>query len=351
VRNFRVERKVIEDAAQSVCSLYLVPEDGQPLPRYEAGQYLTLKLDLPGGSVTRCYSLSESPRPDGYRISVKRMPAPPGGDFPAGVSSNGLHDHVVVGSVLAIRAPAGHFHLNRCHVPVVLIAGGIGITPMLSMIGACVAEQPWRDVHLFVGVRNGREVVMRAELEALAAKRKNVQVRWCFSDPLPEDSAGRDYQHRGWIDVALLRSELIPGPHHYYLCGPGPMMESLVPALEDWGVPDSHIHFEAFGPASVKRRNAADVASNSAAGEAEMVVTFARSGKQVTWTGEGNLLELAEANGIDVDSGCRAGGCGTCQTTIREGEVYYPEPPDFDPEPGTCLICVCRPKTRVTLEA
>jgi ferredoxin len=86
--------------------------------------------------------------------------------------------------------------------------------------------------------------------------------------------------------------------------------------------------------------------------DAGIVVTFARSGKQLTWLpSSGNLLKFAESNGIAVKFGCRAGSCGTCQTTIQAGEVSYLQPPDYDPEPGTCLLCSCTPKTSVTLEA
>jgi ferredoxin len=139
-------------------------------------------------------------------------------------------------------------------------------------------------------------------------------------------------------------------PYQFYICGPNPMMESLVPALEDWGVPDARIHFEAFGPASVKRRSA--VAAPLAGESSGLTVSFARTGKTLNWQpSAGSLLEFAEANGVAVDSGCRAGGCGSCQTTIRSGEVAYSQAPDFDPEPGSCLLCVCTPKSNVTLEA
>ena len=85
---------------------------------------------------------------------------------------------------------------------------------------------------------------------------------------------------------------------------------------------------------------------------ADIMVTFAKSGKHLAWQEDaGSLLDFAEANGIHVDSGCRAGGCGSCQTTITSGEATYRQTPDFDPEPGTCLLCVCTPKTSVTLEA
>lgn len=354
-RTFLVERKVAEDAAESVCSFYLQPEDGQTLPTYLPGQFLTFQLEIPkaeGGSehILRCYSLSDAPRQDGYRVSIKRALAPAGSAVAPGRSSNFFHDQVAIGSRLQVRAPSGHFHIERSDAPVVLVSGGIGITPMLSMLNWCLAEQPGREVWLFYGVRHGRELVMKSHLDALAAAHPNFHLRFCFSDPLPDDIAERDYQHRGRIDVQLLRMQLPLKPYHYYICGPTPLMESLVPALEDWGVPDAHIHYEAFGPASIKRKQV--VAQPVIATEdSDIVVTFAKSGKQLQWQpAAANLLEFAEANGIAVDSGCRAGGCGSCQTTIRAGEVSYRQEPEFDPEPGNCLLCVSIPKTSVTLE-
>jgi len=358
-RTFRVERKVVEDAAQSVCSFYLMPQDGQALPPFRPGQFLTFRLDLPtatGGTeqIVRCYSLSDAPRPDGYRVSIKRLLPPVGSQVPPGRSSGFFHDHVDVGSLLQVRAPAGHFHIDRSDAPVVLIGGGIGITPMLSMLSWCLNEQPAREVWLFYGVRDGSELMMQARLEALAAAHHNFHLRFCFSRPRAEESARSAAHHRGRIDVQLLRMELALKPYHFYICGPTSLMESLVPALEDWGVPDAHIHFEAFGPASIKRRRAATSPATipqNGAEDAGIVVTFAQSGKQFPWQpAAGSLLEFAEANGIAVDSGCRAGGCGTCQTTIRVGEVAYRQPPDYDPDPGTCLLCVCVPRANVTLE-
>jgi ferredoxin-NADP reductase len=203
-------------------------------------------------------------------------------------------------------------------------------------------------------VRHGRELVMKPHLEALAAAHPNFHLHMCFSDPLPEDEAGRDYQHRGRIDLDLLRMQLPLKPYHFYVCGPTPMMESLVLGLEDWGVPEARIHFEAFGPASIKRKQATTTAFSVAQTEVAdtgIVVTFAQSGKQLPWQPtSGSLLEFAEKNGITVNSGCRAGSCGSCQTTIRTGEVAYLQAPEYDPEPGTCLLCVSKPKTSVTLD-
>lgn len=367
-RPFRVDRTVIEDAAQSVCSFYLVPEDGQALPAFLPGQFLTFKLDVPTAAGTsepliRCYSLSDAPRPDYYRVSIKRIPAPAGSDLPPGRSSGHFHERVSIGSVLQVRAPGGHFHIGQsdqsgrsdpCDAPVVLIAGGIGLTPLLSMLNWCLAEQAGREVWLYYGVRHGSELVQRAHLESLATTHANFHLRFCFSNPQPTEREGHDYHHRGRVDVDLLRRQLPLKPYHFFICGPTPMLASLVAGLEDWGVPDARIHFEAFGPASIKRRSApAGVTAALAAVPAqEIIVTFAKSGKRLAWQADSaSLLEFAEANGITIDFGCRAGSCGTCQTNIQAGEVSYPQPPDFDPEPGSCLLCSCVPKTSVTLEA
>jgi ferredoxin-NADP reductase len=357
LRTFRVERKVFENDARSICSFYLRPEDGNVLPPFLPGQYLTFQLDVPmaaGGTeqIVRCYSLSDSPHDDHYRISIKRISSSAGEGGAPGRSSNYFHDHVEVGSSLQVRAPAGHFHIDRSDSPVVLIAGGIGITPMLSMLNRCLAEQPGREVWLFYGVRNSREMVMKSHFESLAATQANFHLRMCFSDPLPEDARVNGTPYPAHVDVRLLRIELPLKPCHFYVCGPSPMMETLVPALEEWGVPESRIHFEAFGPASIRSATATNWPSQGLPSDSDILVTFAQSGKQLAWTqASGTLLELAEANKIAINTGCRVGGCGTCQTTIQAGEVSYRQSPDFDPEPGTCLLCVCMPRTSVTLEA
>jgi ferredoxin-NADP reductase len=194
-------------------------------------------------------------------------------------------------------------------------------------------------------------VAWKSHIESVAANHPNFHLQLCWSNPLPGDVLGRDFHRRGHIDLELLRRQLPLKPYHFYICGPTTMLQSLVPALADWGVPDRRIHFEAFGPASIQRKSAAPGLATVPDETAGLVVSFSRSGKQLPWqSAAGTLLEFAEAQGIAVDSGCRAGGCGTCQTTILAGEVAYRQTPDFDPEPGTCLLCVCTPKTSVTLE-
>jgi ferredoxin-NADP reductase len=361
LRPFIVESKKTEDTGAQVCSFYLVPEDGQALAEFRPGQFLTFRLDIAAANgdvnaVIRCYSLSDAPNPSHFRVSIKRAPAPAGSTFAPGISSNYFHDHVQVGSRLHVRAPSGHFYLDRSDAPTVLIGGGIGITPMLSMLNWCLANQPTREIWLFYGVRDSGELVMTSDLYALAKAHDNFHLHLCFSNTGASHqvaSPGKEvHHHQSRVDVTLLRRLLPLKPYHFYICGPGPMLASLVPALEDWGVPDARIHFEAFGPASVRRKSAADAPAAAALMDSQaVVVSFKKSGKEISWQpGMGSLLDLAEANGVPASSGCRAGVCGSCQTNILAGEVTYTQVPDFDPEPGSCLLCVCTPKSAVTLE-
>jgi ferredoxin-NADP reductase len=261
----------------------------------------------------------------------------------------------MVGATLLAAPPAGDFCLDEDDDPIVLIAGGIGITPLLSMLAWCEVRQPQREVWLFYGARNGREAAFAPRLRAAAAANPNIRLRLCFSEPAPDDRLGTDFHRCGRVDLEALRMALPLRPFQYYLCGPAAMMETLVPALTDWGVPDSHIHFEAFGPASVTPgpcRGAARALRGEPAATGGVTVTFAKTGRQAVWSPQsGSLLEFAQAQGVAVDAGCRAGGCGTCQTRVHAGEVAYRRSPAYDPEPGTCLLCVCTPSTPVTLEA
>jgi ferredoxin-NADP reductase len=356
LRTFRVARRADEDVAQTQCSFYLEPVDGLQLPDFKPGQFLTFSLPVPaeGGAVrtiTRCYSLSDSPAPNQYRVTIKRVVAPPEpAGLPDGAASSFFHDHVHAGNTLQIRAPSGHFHLDtEALAPVVLIAGGIGITPMMSMLRWCAQHQPQRVVHLYYGARNSAEHAYKAALEDMAGKLPQLHLHVVYSKPLPDDRDGVDYQHRGHVDLALLKQTLPHGVHQFYICGPSAMMESLVPGLTGWGVASSDIHFEAFGPATV--RLAAGHGSVQSGDPAMATpVHFQRSGRTLTWSGkQSNLLDFAEAHGIQVESGCRSGSCGSCVSTLVRGAVDYDRVPDFDLAPGQCLLCVARPRDALEL--
>ncbi|MEQ1683177.1 MAG: 2Fe-2S iron-sulfur cluster-binding protein [Burkholderiaceae bacterium] len=356
-RDFRVQRRGFEDAARSQCSFYLQPVDGAPLPAFRPGQYLTFSVPVgaagTGRKLTRCYSLSDRPDPAVYRITVKRVPPPrEHPELPPGASSNHLHDEVREGDVLRVKAPSGRFFIDpAAGVPAVFIAGGIGITPMMSMLRWCTAEQPERPVHLYYGVRNSADHAFKAVLEELAASHPAFRLHVVYSDPAPEDVQGRDHQHSGRIDLALLRRNLPHGRHQFYVCGPPPMMQSLVPALREWGVQESDIHFEAFGPASVQTSGPA-TNEPPASAATTVAVRFRRSGRSLVWDGQdANLLDFAERHGVAVDSGCRSGSCGACETKLVSGSVGYAETPDHAIAAGHCLLCVGRPLAPLELEA
>jgi hypothetical protein len=350
-REFVVQRRVIEDRSGAVCSFYLVPADGQPLPTYRPGQYLTFRLEVahPAGSppktLVRCYSLSDRPRSDRYRVTIKRCPSPPGRpDLPPGVASNHLHDHLAEGSRVWVKAPAGRFYVtDDGSLPIVLIGGGIGITPLLSILSTLSQRADPRPVWLFYGVRNGAEHVLRESLQTLIEGLPGSHLHICYSQPGPDDCLGRDYQHQGHVDLPLLQRTLGFGRYEFYVCGPKAMMESLVPALAGQGVLPTDLHYESFGPASLRPRPAAVPA-------AALAVRFSRSGKTAPWDGSAaSLLELAEGQGIAVESGCRAGSCGTCETRIESGEITYSQDPEVELKPNHCLLCIATPTTAVTL--
>lgn len=328
--------------------------DGKPLPPFEAGQFLTFSLPiLPDRPTVRCYSLSDRPDPKRYRITVKRIPpATDKPDVPPGASSNFLHDRLHEGDVLEVKAPPGRFCLDPDpSVPVVFIAGGIGITPLLSMLRWCALEQPERTIHLYYGVRNTAEHAFSETLEELTRTCPHFRVCTVYSKPASGDVQGIHYDCTGHVDIDLLRRTLPHGRHQFYVCGPGPMMDNLIPALSSWGVPANDIHYEAFGPASFRSGFAVQEMSQEAR-RAAWKVHFRRTGRTLVWDGQdANLLEFAERHGMRVESGCRAGSCGSCETVVVSGAIRYAHEPDHSVAPNHCLLCVGTPGSALVLEA
>ncbi len=354
IRKYRIDRKVPEGGG--ICSFYLKPHDGKEHPPFEPGQYLTFQLKIPGKdkAVIRCYSLSDSPlQRDYYRVSIKKVPPPRDRpDLPSGLSSSFFHDQLEEGDILDVKAPSGKFFMDQTkHTPVVLIGGGVGLTPVMSMVNSIAISGSKRETHFFYGVRNRKEHVMKEHLEQLARDHENIHLHICYSDPEEGDEEGRDYQHAERVSVDLFKRALPSNNYDFYICGPPPMMESLVKDLDAWGVPEPNVHFEAFGPASVKKAKPKPAEDAAAAPAEAMEVEFAKSGKKLAWDPSfDSLLEFAESNGIAMDSGCRAGNCGTCITAVKSGDVKYVEEPGSAPEAGSCLVCVSVPKGNLVLD-
>lgn len=350
-RALRVVRREYEDAAGSICSFHLEAVDGGELPPFLPGQYLTFKAPpaTEGKARTRCYSLSDIGDGRRYRISVKRVPWDAQSNAPMPVSVY-LHEQLQIGDSIMARAPMGRFTLDAASkTPVVLIAGGIGITPLLCMLQWLLTNQPQRPVHLFYGARNAREMAFRNVIEDWAARHRQFSRHLLFDSPEPGDSDLPGVRDGRFISVELLQRQLPYGPAQFYLCGPNAMMQAMTDGLRGWGVSAKDIHLEAFGPSAL-----ANAAPSEATGDttASYPITFIRSGVNAVWDGrDANLLELSERVGVEIANACRAGNCGTCETKIATGEVVYPEPPDFPVQDGHCLPCVCRPAGELALEA
>lgn len=346
-RKFRVA--AIVDEAQDVKSFYFVPVDGRPLGPFAPGQYLTFRLGSENAqsSVVRCYSLSDRPRQDYFRSTVKRIAAPLArSNISSGSGSNFFHRNVKVDDVLDVRAPAGTFFLDPLAAePVVLIGAGIGVTPLVSMLEAIVQTGRPREIQALFGFRNGAEHPFKGRLVSLADDNPNVRLHVSYSSPRDSDVLYRDFNHRGRLTIDRVRQVLPSNNYQFYVCGPGPLMESLVPALWEWGVPESHVHFEAFGPASVK-----SVAARNASLKCD--VQFSRSNRTAVWDGSiASLLEFGEAAGVAMPSGCRAGSCGECMMAIQSGAITTIKNPGIPIPTGHCLTCISVPTATLVLDA
>lgn len=342
----------IVDETHDVKSFYFAPADNRPLARFAPGQYLTFRLPINGSDapLVRCYSLSDRPREDFYRCTIKRIGPPAGRPSAApGRGSSHFHDDVKVGDVLEVRAPGGTFFVDPLDAgPIVLIGAGIGITPLFSMLDAIVHTGRKREVYALFGFHNGRDHPFKDRLARLAAANPHVQLHTSYSAPRKEDMLYRDYNHVGRMTIERVRAILPSNNFRFFVCGPGAMMESLVPALWDWGVPESQVHFEAFGPASVKSVSG----KNLAAAAEPCAVRFERSGRSLAWDGAfGSLLEFGEARGVTLASGCRAGSCGECMVAVRSGKITQLKRPGITVPAGHCLTCLSVPAGELVLDA
>ena len=235
-RAFRVARKEAESA--EITSFYLEPQDGAALPDFAPGQYLGLRLVVDGKEIRRNYSLSAAPNGQSLRISVKRQEG--------GLASNHLHEQVQVGDLIDVFPPAGDFVLAEGDKPVVLISGGVGITPTLAMLDAALKSQ--RPVHFIHFARNRSVHAFRAAIEARQARHSQLQRFYVY------DEHGNDVEAPHAI--GLLSNEgladCLPASRDVdaYFLGPKPFMRRIKKQLNELGVPEAQTRYEFFGPAS-----------------------------------------------------------------------------------------------------
>ncbi|MGY4800852.1 NO-inducible flavohemoprotein [Teichococcus aerofrigidensis] len=239
-RDFRIAEKVRE--SEVITSFHLRPVDGGPVMRHRPGEYLTFWLNLPDHApLKRNYSISAAPSGEGYRISVKREPQ--------GVVSNWLHDTAQVGTVLKTAAPAGDFVLADSQRPALFLSGGVGQTPLLSMLEDLLARRPEARAHWVHGTQSGATHAFGPHLRSLAARHPGLALDVFYEAPRPQDVQGRDHDHAGLPDAAWLLGETAAREAEIYLCGPRPFLRHFVGGLMRAGVPAERLHYEFFGPA------------------------------------------------------------------------------------------------------
>ena len=325
-------------------SFSLEPIDGEPLPDFKPGQFLALKLasDDGSGALLRSYSLAAPADARRYRIAVKREPH--------GRASAVLHERVAMGDVLEVGAPRGDFTLDAdATAPVVLLSAGVGVTPLLAMLGALARAGSRRAVWWVHGARNGDEHAFAAEARDLIASLPGARSHVRYSRPALDDYQGRDYDKPGRVDLDALLGLGVPREADFYLCGPALFLRDLTAALLGWGVAPERIHREVFGPEP--REDAPEPHPPAGPSGRGPAIAFSRSALTVAWDERyGSLLELAEACDVPADWSCRTGVCHRCESGLVDGEVAYdPEPLDV-PAPGQLLLCCARPRGPVTID-
>lgn len=341
-KNLKITRIVKEN--RIIKSFHLEPLDGTGTLPYKAGQHLPIRITVPGHDrpLIRTYTLSSGPSDNHYRISVKRE----------GTVSSHLHDHFAEGDVIEARAPAGDFSLDAITKrPAVLIAGGIGITPMISMLRQSVYEglrtRRFQPTWLFYAARTLEYRAFDDELaELVHAAQGSIRLVRVLADPTDAEPR-KDYEASGHIDMNLLRSLLPFDDFDFYLCGPPPFMQAMYDGLRGLNIHDTRIHAEAFGPASLQRSHdsQADLPELAPASMTETKVDFSSSGRSTIWKPDDfkTLLELAEDAGLAPEASCRGGNCGTCRTKILQGNVTYETRPSAKIAPDEALICCAIP--------
>ena len=356
-RPFEVVSKVRESA--TITSFRLAPLERQHWRSFEAGQFLTMRVpDRKGGHVLRNYTVSSSPREEGtYRITVKREAAP-SKDVPEGLSSCWLHDEIEPGAILDVDLPRGAFKLDTASTrPVVLLSGGVGLTPTVSMLDVLGRESD-RPVWFIHACDSEAVHALRDEVEQLAALRRGIVVHFCYRFAEADDLAAARCHSAGFLTRATLQGLLPLDDYDIYMCGPPPFMQALYGILTSLGLRKERIAYEFFGPASLLSepvQTAVQPVEPRAEGRTPQGdgprITLQRSGRVLIWDGKSeSILALLEAQGIEPEFSCRAGVCGTCEQGLVSGEVdYFEEPLDEMPD-DRVLLCCTRPKSSIVLD-
>jgi ferredoxin-NADP reductase/MOSC domain-containing protein YiiM/ferredoxin len=338
----------IRKESDSVTSFDLVPIDGQALPVAKPGQFVVLRLQVGRDKppVIRSYSLSDLPRSDHFRISVKSESN--------GLGSSFLCNQVREGDGLGVSAPRGSFTLQPGDNPVVLLSAGIGVTPVISMLHALAAEKSERQVWWIYGARNRANHPFAEESHLLLKQLPYQRSYIVYSRPAYHEKQGRDFDAVGHVEGPLLEKIGIPCNGDFYLCGPSSFLGNMRDGLRNLGVIDKHIHTEVFGALEAVTpgmENAPTPHPPKGERGSGPTVSFVRSGIAVSWDPTfKSLLELAEACEVPVRWSCRTGVCHLCMTGLVNGSIHYQPEPLERPTSGNVLICCSQPDANVVLD-
>ena len=346
-----------------VTTFRLANAGGGPLPfQYLPGQYLNLFVEIDGKVTKRAYTIASAPTHNHYvEITAKREPF--------GVVSGRLHDRIHVGDELRVTAPHGYFVFTGAEAEsIVLIGGGVGITPLMSAI-RYLTDQGWGgDIFLLYSCKTAADVIYRDELTSLGHRHPNLHVVVTLTrEEVPGTRAGR-------VTAALL-AEVVPAvaSRRIHICGPTPMIAAVKPLLAELGVPPTQIKTENFGtetrsPAAVAARAVPppppDAAPAALPGRAERAVaraqetvstiTFSRSQKTAPALQDKTVLDIAELAGVEIDNACRSGTCGSCKVPLQIGRVTMDIDDALEPEDkalNLILACQAKPVGDVVVEA
>ena len=339
----------INKESNSVTSFILAPIDGQPLPVFQAGQFVVLRLLVDPGKppVLRSYSLSDLPGADHFRISVKNELN--------GIGSSFLCDRAREGDLLDVSAPRGSFTLRPSQSPAVLLSAGVGATPVMSMLHSLAAEKSQREIWWIYGARNRVDHPFAEESRSLLKQLSRGRGYIVYSRPAAIDQVGADFDAPGHIDTALLERIGVSRDSDFYLCGPSSFLQNMRDGLRNWGVLAENVHTEIFGSLEAITPGMAQVVHTPHLPQGPPgsgpPVSFARSGITAAWDRKfASLLELAEACAVPVRWSCRTGVCHTCMTGLIGGSITYDPEPLERPAPGNVLVCCSQPNAGVTLD-
>jgi MOSC domain-containing protein YiiM/ferredoxin-NADP reductase len=326
----------------SIRSLVFVPAAGGEVAIHRPGQHVQIRMSPQTGQepVVRRYTISSSPNGRSIRISVKAENG--------GLISPMLH-RLEIGDKIDISGPQGRFVLDRdAGRPVAFISAGVGITPMIPMLNAAISQDgkyPFIPKVLFLHAsRHGAEHAFDRQVGVSVERHPNASSKIFYSQPSEDDRAKRRFDVAGRMTIDEVADE-ITTEYDIYLCGPAAFMKDLSEGLKARGIHGSRIKSESFKLAGDRARGSIETwAQNCGDVRRSAVVTFATSGVVRSWTPEaGTLLDLAQAAGVTIASDCRVGLCGTCTSTVLEGQVGHPGLESGEPGPSQALLCCAVP--------